>query len=60
MLIVGVAGPAATPCGRARGGVYPGDGGGCAQVRKSSGLAFQGRKRSRSGPLAARIGRGRQ
>ena len=36
-------------CGRVRRGVYPG-GGGCAQVRRSSGLAFQGRKRSRSGP----------
>ncbi len=30
-------------------GFYP-SGGGCAQVRRSSGLAFQGRNRSSAGP----------
>jgi len=41
---------AATPVRACSPRVYPGDGGGCAQVRRSAGLAFQGRKRSRSGP----------
>ena len=50
MLIAGVAGSAATPVRACSSRVYPGDGGGCAQVRRSPGLAFQGRKRSRSGP----------
>ena len=30
---------------------YPGAGGGCAQVRRSSGLAFQGRNRSSAIPV---------
>src|SRR6266516_7097418 len=50
MLIAGVAGSAATPVRACSPRVYPGDGGGCAQVRRSPGLAFQGRKRSGSGP----------
>src|ERR1039458_4299450 len=50
MLIASVAGSAATPVRACSRRVYPGDGGGCAQVRRAPGLAFQGRKRSRSGP----------
>jgi len=38
--------------GVAGAGIYPsGGGGGCARVRRSSGLAFQGRKRSSAGPV---------
>jgi hypothetical protein len=47
MLTAGVASSAATPVRACSPRVYPGDGGGCAQVWRSPGLAFQGRTRSK-------------